>query len=91
MGIERIPVLLWKEPTGLFTAALVEDEQNNAAFGQSADEALSALQDWLIWTQKNEDWNFPHSELKNPRLAWSTCWFGPSIASARGVFPATSR
>ena len=37
---------------------------------QSATLANRALQDWLVWTQKNEDWNFPHSELKNPRLAW---------------------
>ena len=87
MGIERIPVLLWKEPTGLFTAALVEDEQNNAAFGQSADEALSALQDWLVWTQKNEDWNFPHSELKNPRLAWFHVHVRPEYRQRTRRFP----
>ena len=43
MGIERIPVLLWKEPTGLFTAALVEDEQNNAAFGSSAEKDSTSV------------------------------------------------
>jgi ATP-dependent Clp protease ATP-binding subunit ClpC len=87
MAIERIPVLLWKEPTGLFTAALVEDEQNNAAFGSSADEALSALQDWLLWTQKNEDWNFPHSELKNPRLVWFHVQVRPEYRLRTRRFP----
>lgn len=87
MTVERVPILVWKEPTGLFTAALVEADDGVAAVGADADEAIAALQDWLVWTQKNEDWNFPHSELKQPRLTWVNVMVRPEYRIKQRRYP----
>lgn len=87
MAIERIPIVVWKEPAGLFTAALVESDDNTAAVGQSADEAIDALRDWLVWTQKHEPWNFPRSELKGPRLTWVNVMVRPEYRVKQRRYP----
>ncbi len=87
MAIARVPVLVWRDQAGLFTAALVEDDRNAAAVGASADEALGALQDYLVWTLKHEPWNFPEVELKQPRLSWFAVQVRPEYRIRARRFP----
>lgn len=71
MSVTRLPVLVWRDHEGHFTAALV-DQPEYAAFGTSAQDCLQQLRHHLTWLQRNEPWYFPESsgdECKLIRVA----------------------
>src|SRR5215475_9447697 len=49
MAIHKYPVLVWRDPTDSFSAALVGDLENAASHAQTKDEALRQLKELLDW------------------------------------------
>lgn len=47
MSVHRLPVLVWEDHAGGFTACLVEDEDGVAAFADSSAGAVEQLKDYL--------------------------------------------
>lgn len=87
MALLRAPAVVWKDPGGMYTATLVEDDSGQAAVGSSAAEALSALQDWCVWTVKHQPWAFSAPEMQRPRLAWFQVSVRPEYVLRKRRFP----
>lgn len=54
MPTYRIPVLIWEDHSGYFTANLVEDQEAPAGVGATAAEALSQVKEYLEWVYQNQ-------------------------------------
>lgn len=66
----RYPVLIWQDFANFFTARLLGDEDSFfpvAGFGETKDEALKQLKEYLNWAFENQDWRFA-PDYKEPKL-----------------------
>lgn len=66
----RYPVLIWQDFAGFYTARLLGDEDSYfavAGFGETKDEALRQLKEYLNWAFENQDWRTP-PDYKEPKL-----------------------
>src|SRR5947208_8132359 len=57
MSAIHYPVLLWRDPSGTTTAALLGDFDTVAASGATENEARSQLKELLEWRFEHEPWN----------------------------------
>jgi ATP-dependent Clp protease ATP-binding subunit ClpC len=66
------PVLIWADPAGRHTAALVNDDQHTAAVGDSPDDALRQLKEYLDWSWTETPWqslpDFHQPELLEAKI-----------------------
>lgn len=66
----RYPVLIWQDFANFFTARLLGDEDSLfpvAGFGETKDEALKQLKEYLNWAFENQDWRIA-PDYKEPNL-----------------------
>lgn len=54
--LAQVPVCLWRDAAGGFTATLVQDFENAAAVGLSADEALRQMKEFVQWACEAQCW-----------------------------------
>ena len=58
--MHRFPVLVWEDFTGLYTARLIDDEEDPgvplAGVGRSVRDALLQLKEYLVWLFEREPW-----------------------------------
>ena len=87
MSVMRLPVLVWRDHAGLYTAAVVE-QPDTAAVGASAQECLSQLRHYLTWLQRNRPWEFPDVDTLEPKLARVQVEVRPEYVVGRQRHPA---
>src|SRR5687768_8005350 len=63
----RFPTLVYRDPSGRFTAVLVENDSNIAAFATTPAGALDRLQDYLRAAYKRFPW-LPEPDFTDPQL-----------------------
>src|SRR5688500_8549984 len=63
----RFPTLVYRDHSGRFTAALVENDSNIAAFAATAAAALDRLGDYLHAAYKRFPW-LPQPDFTDPQL-----------------------
>ncbi|MBX3747134.1 MAG: ATP-dependent Clp protease ATP-binding subunit [Verrucomicrobiae bacterium] len=54
--LTQVPVCLWRDGAGGFTATLVQDFENASAVGLTADEALRQMKEFLQWACEAQCW-----------------------------------
>lgn len=86
MSVARIPVLVWQDFSGLFTASVVEQPEL-AAVSDSVQDCLSQLRHFLTWTQRNEPWMFPELDLEEPSLTRVQVDVRPEYVTGRQRHP----
>ena len=59
----RIPVLIWQDHEGLFTACPVEPATKLVGTGTTARQALAQIKQYLEWSAANDDW------LRDPEIS----------------------
>jgi ATP-dependent Clp protease ATP-binding subunit ClpC len=57
MATYHYPVLIWRDLTGSFSAALVGDLESAAAHAPTKDEAVRQLKELLDWRSEHQTWN----------------------------------
>ncbi|MCA8912938.1 MAG: hypothetical protein KDB82_14660, partial [Planctomycetes bacterium] len=86
MSVTRIQVLVWRDFEGLFTASVVEQPEI-AAVGATAQECLLQLRHFLTWTQRNQPWMFPETDLEDPQLVRVQVDVRPEYVTGRQRHP----
>lgn len=86
MSVTRIPVLVWQDFAGLFSASVVE-QPDLAAVGDSVQDCLSQLRFHLTWTQRNEPWMFPELDLEAASLTKVQVDVRPEYVAGRQRHP----
>ncbi|MCB9895416.1 MAG: ATP-dependent Clp protease ATP-binding subunit [Planctomycetes bacterium] len=87
MSVMRVPILVWRDHSGLYTAAVVE-QPDTAAVGTSAQECLSQLRHHLTWVQRNRPWEFPDVDTQEPKLTRVQVEVRPEYVVGRQRHPA---
>lgn len=67
MPAYRFPILRFQDLAGGFTAVLVEDNGDIAAFGETPGQARERLRDYLERTYRNFPW-YPPPDFEQPQL-----------------------
>ena len=88
MSVMRTPVLLWRDHSGAYTGALVE-QPDVAAFGTSAQECLLQLKHYLAWLQRNQPWMLPDGDLTDAALLRVQVEVRPEYVLGRKRHPST--
>src|SRR5258705_7782394 len=57
MATYQYPVLIWRDASGSFSAALVGDLESAAAHAPTKDEAVRQLKELLDWRAEHQTWN----------------------------------
>ena len=65
--IYKFPALVWEDYGGLFTACLLEWGDRTSAVGQTLDDALLHLKDYLKWKHRDDE-RVAESDLLEPSL-----------------------
>ena len=87
MSVLRLPILIWREHGGLYTAAVVE-QPDIASVGASAQECLSQLRHHLTWLQRTHPWDFPDADVNEPKLTRVPVEVRPEYVVGRQRHPA---
>ena len=59
MPTYRIPILVWEDHEGLFTACAVEPVSQLVGTGTNARGAVAQMKQYLEWSYANEAWRIP--------------------------------
>jgi len=86
MPAYRFPILRFQDQAGSFTATLVEDNGDIAAFGQTASQARDRLREYLERTYRNFPW-YPQPDFDHPQLAVQRVDVRPEYAVANRPHP----
>lgn len=86
MATLHLPVLIWPDAAGGFTAALLGDSENAAAHGATARDTLHQLKELLEWRTENEPWNVD-PDLTEPSLIEVKVEVLPQYTADRRVIP----
>jgi ATP-dependent Clp protease ATP-binding subunit ClpC len=86
MPAYRFPILLFQDPAGGHTAALVEDNGGIAALGAAPAEARDRLRDYLERTYRNFPW-YPHPDFESPQLAFQRVEVRAQYTAAGRAYP----
>ncbi|MBI3267986.1 MAG: AAA family ATPase [Planctomycetes bacterium] len=86
MPSERYPVLVWEDPSGSYTAALVEDARNVAAVGSTPESAMEQLEAFIAWEAREEE-DRPPPDFEEPRLLEFSVAVWPEYRDGERVFP----
>lgn len=86
MTTHRFPLLIWQDFEGRFTAALVEQFPASAGIGQTADEAVSQLKEYLTWYFQDRPWA-DGSDFHEPKLDYFKVSVRPEYQVEKRVFP----
>ncbi len=94
MAFNRYPVLVWRDHSGFYTAALVEDLAIGhidmgtlAAVAPTSGAAMGQLQEYLTWKAKEEDY-FPESEVLERKLVEVVVPLRPEHKAGQRSYPA---
>jgi ATP-dependent Clp protease ATP-binding subunit ClpC len=86
MAIHKYPVLIWRDPTDSFSAALLGDLENAASHAQTKDEALRQLKELLDWRSEHQRWNLD-PDLNEPSLLELKVDVRPQYRSGKRMLP----
>jgi ATP-dependent Clp protease ATP-binding subunit ClpC len=56
MPAHSIPILVWENHSGVFTATLVADYSNTSAVGDSATDVMRQMKEFINWAMEEESW-----------------------------------
>ncbi|MBK8208230.1 MAG: ATP-dependent Clp protease ATP-binding subunit [Planctomycetes bacterium] len=87
MSVSRIPVLLWRDLSGLWTGAVVESP-HLAAIDRSPQGCLDQLRAHLHWLQRNQPWNVPEPEILEGSLLRVQVNVRPEVVAKQRRMPA---
>jgi ATP-dependent Clp protease ATP-binding subunit ClpC len=86
MASYQYPVLLWRDASGSFTAALVGDLESAAAHAPTKEEAVRQLKELLDWRAEHEPWAVD-PDLNEPALAEVKVEVRPQYRSGQRMIP----
>lgn len=86
MSATRIPVLVWRDPSGMYTGALVENSEI-AAVGTSAQECITQLRHYLTWLLRNQPWMLPDGDMADASLTRVQVEVRPEYVAGRHRHP----
>ncbi|MCC7510267.1 MAG: ATP-dependent Clp protease ATP-binding subunit [Planctomycetes bacterium] len=87
MSVSRIPVLLWRDLSGLWTGAVVESP-HLAAIDRNPQGCLDQLRAHLHWLQRNQPWNVPEPEILEGSLLRVQVSVRPEVVAKQRRMPA---
>jgi len=67
MSTTRLAVLVWADDSGLYNGVLCERPEI-AAVGPDAPDVMAQLKEYLLHVLREEEWDFPHEPMLEPRL-----------------------
>jgi ATP-dependent Clp protease ATP-binding subunit ClpC len=86
MAMIHYPVLVWPDSAGRFTARLVGDLGQAAAYAGTVREALNQLKELLAWRMEHQPWN-AHPDFNEPELIEVKVEVRPEYAEEDRVMP----
>ena len=78
----RFPILIWSHFAGGYTACLVEDGDNVAAFGETKSGAAAQIKDLLQWKYRQQPW-LPKPDFEDPELIWQKVEVRPEFRTQK--------
>lgn len=87
MAIYRIPILVWQDWEGVFTAAAVDIESQHVGTAVSAAGAVRQMKGYMQWLYRRNPW-MAGPDFLEPKLVYQRVTVRPEYTAAGRVYPA---
>src|SRR5687768_10741201 len=86
MAAYRFPILLWQDPSGHHTAALIGVGGDVAGYGETPGDAMAQVRDYLEWSYRQSPWQ-AEPDFREPMLTTIKVEVRPEYTAAERPYP----